>query len=329
MKKIFVKAQDDLNFQGSITTLRRIIKTQLGYKFKRCANNRSKLIQRPNIKAWCAKYLRRIRQNDALGADKKPVIYLDETWIHSHYTVAKCWRSSETTGVLKNTSAGPRWIIAHAGGETGFVDGAFLMFKAKSKTGDYHDQMNGDNFMKWLTQQLLPNMPKNCLVVIDNAPYHSFEENKPPTMNARKAELQAWLSEQNVQFDHDFTKAELYELIKKHKPPKNYVVDNMFASHGHEVLRLPPYNCDLNPIEYIWHLIKRRVADKNVSQLASEIEAMTREAVASITVDDWKREVNHVKRIEANYAEIERLEDDDFSFIINTGNYNFKYFCNK
>ncbi|CAG4969756.1 unnamed protein product [Colias eurytheme] len=183
--------------------------------------------------------LRRIRQNDALGADKKPVIYLDETWIHSHYTVAKCWQSSETPGVLKNTSAGSRWIIAHAGGETGFVDGAFLMFKAKTKTGDYHDQMNGDNFMKWLTQQLLPNMPKNCLVVIDNAPYHSFEENKPPTMNARK--------------------------------------------------------------------------------LASEIEALTREAVASITVDDWRREVNHVKRLEANYAEIERLEDDDFSFIINTG----------
>ncbi|KAJ8722270.1 hypothetical protein PYW08_004672 [Mythimna loreyi] len=83
---------------------------------------------------------------------------------------------------------------------------------------------------------------------------------------------------------------------------------------------LPPYNCDLNPIEYIWNLIKRRVADKNVKQLESEIESITLEAVASITKEDWVKEINHVKRIEQEYWQREIFEDDDsFRFIINTG----------
>lgn len=241
------------------------------------------LIQRPNIKAWRAKYLRRIRQNDALGADKKPVIYLDETWIHAHYTVKKCWQSSTASGVKKNDSAGRRWIITHAGGENGFIDGALLMFKSKLKTGDYHNEMNGANFTKWIHERLIPNLPQNAIIVIDNAPYHSMETSKPPNMTNRKAEMQSWLLEKNIKYEECFTKAELFQLINRNKPPKNYIIDNIFNSQGFEVLRLPPYNCDLNPIEYIWNLIKRRVADKNVEQLESQIESLTLEAIASIT----------------------------------------------
>ncbi|KAJ8723794.1 hypothetical protein PYW07_007774 [Mythimna separata] len=320
LKKFFAVAKEDLEFPGSRTTLRRILVESLGYKFKKCQSNRLALIQRPNIKAWRTKYLRRIRQNDALAADKKPVIYLDETWIHSHYTVKKCWQSSTTTGVRKNDSAGRRWIIAHAGGENGFIDGALLMFKSKIKTGDYHDEMNGANFTKWINEKLLPNLPKNAIIVMDNAPYHSMEASKAPNMTSRKCEMQSWLKEKNIAYEECYTKAELYEIIQRHKPPKDYIIDKIFNENGFEVLRLPPYNCDLNPIEYIWHLVKRRVADKNVLQLESEIENITLQAIASITKDDWQKEVNHVKRIEEEYWNREIFEDNDsFRFIINTG----------
>ncbi|KAJ8712954.1 hypothetical protein PYW08_008258 [Mythimna loreyi] len=320
LKKIFATAKEDLGFPGSRTTLRRILVESLGYRFKKCQSNRLALIQRPNIKAWRAKYLRRIRQNDALGVNKKPVIYLDETWIHAHYTVKKCWQSNTIPGVKKNDSAGRRWIITHAGGENGFIDGALLMFKSKTKTGDYHDEMNGANFTKWINERLIPNLPKNAIIVMDNAPYHSMEASRAPNMNSRKAEMQLWLREKHIAYDECYTKAELYQIIKRHQPPKDYVIDKIFNAHEFEVLRLPPYNCDLNPIEYIWNLIKRRVADKNVRQLESEIERITLEAIASITKEDWVKEINHVKRIEQEYWQREIFEDDDnFRFVINTG----------
>ncbi|KAF0758903.1 Uncharacterized protein FWK35_00011388 [Aphis craccivora] len=32
---------------------------------------------------------------------------------------------------------------------------------------------------------------------------------------------------------------------------------------GHEVVRLPPYHCQYNPIESIWEQVKGKVAEKN------------------------------------------------------------------
>ncbi|CAG4974205.1 unnamed protein product [Colias eurytheme] len=296
MRKIMAAAKQDLDYKGSETTLRQIMKDNLGYKFKKCYQKRLTLIERPNIQAWRAKYLRRMKENDSLGADKKPVIYIDETWIHAHYTVKKCWQSATDVGVKKNESPGRRWIIVHAGSESGFVDGALLMFKANSKTGDYHDQMNTENFSKWLKEKLIPNIPPNCIIVMDNAPYHSKEEDRTPNMGSKKEEMIKWLQANNIEFTVHNTKPELYLLIKNHKVPKKYIMDKL-AEHGHEVVRLPPYNCDLNPIEYIWNLVKQRVSDKNVEQLESRIETITLEALQSITPDDWKKEVNHVKKL--------------------------------
>ncbi|RVE52479.1 hypothetical protein evm_002873 [Chilo suppressalis] len=53
--------------------------------------------------------------------------------------------------------------------------------------------------------------------------------------------------------------------------------------------------------------------------LETEIERLTLETIASITSDDWKKEINHVKRLENVYYPKEILEEDDyFRFIINT-----------
>jgi len=38
-------------------------------------------------------------------------------------------------------------IVLHAGGDRGFVPGAELLFKAKSASGDYYDEMNHVNFV--------------------------------------------------------------------------------------------------------------------------------------------------------------------------------------
>nr|XP_034833713.1 uncharacterized protein LOC117990388 [Maniola hyperantus] len=317
LKKILAVAKEDLQFPGGKMTLRRIMVDSLGYK-NNCQSNGVDLIERYNSKALRSKYLRRIHQNDILGDDKKPIVYLFETWIHAHYTIKKCWQTSTETGAKKNDSVGCRWVIA--GGENGFLNGALLMFKTKFKTGDNHDKMYATNFMKWVNQNLIPNLPEKAIIVMDNAAYRSMEVSMAPNINTKK-EMQSWLREKNIEFEESFTKAELYKLIKRHKPPINDIIDNLFRSHGFEVLRLPPYNCNLNPIEYIWHLIKCRVANSNVEQLESQIERLTLEAIASITRDDWQREITHVKLIERQYRKREQIEDDDekFSLIIKTG----------
>lgn len=72
--------------------------------------------------------------------------------------------------------------------------------------------------------------------------------------------MQNWLRDNNIPFDEKMTKRELYAIILRTKPPKKYVVDKLMQEHGQEIVRLPSYHCDLNPIEYIWNLVKQRVA---------------------------------------------------------------------
>ena len=97
-------------------------------------------------------------------------------------------------------------------------------------------------------------MPAKSVVVMDNASYHSVREpaSIAPTTATRKGDMQLWLTANGIPFEPKMTKPQLYEIIKVSKPPFKYKVDTYLESKGHTVLRLPPYNCDLNPIELIW-----------------------------------------------------------------------------
>ena len=57
-----------------------------------------------------------------------------------------------------------------------------------------------------------------------------------------------------------------------------YKVDEFLKKKGHEVLRLPPYHCDLNPIEFIWGILKNRVAINNTTfKLEAESQRVQQE----------------------------------------------------
>jgi hypothetical protein len=43
---------------------------------------------------------------------------------------------------------------------------------AGSAKGDNHGQMNAANFEKWAVEKLIPNLPAQPVIVLDNAPYH-------------------------------------------------------------------------------------------------------------------------------------------------------------
>lgn len=307
--KLLNVLRDEIDFNASRETLRKLLR-EIGFRYKKTQSNRKVLIERNDISALRASYLHKIKQNEC--GEKKPVIFLDETFIHSSHTAGRCWQSNDVDGVLNPVSKGNRWIIVHAGGETGFVENALLVFKSNTKSGDYHDEMNNSNFKKWVTEKLLPNLHTDTLIVMDNAPYHSICINKCPNSNTKKADMQNWLTENNVEFNESFTKPQLYELIKRHRPAKQYEIDNLLRDNGHTVLRLPPYHCDLNAIEMIWSSMKRHVAEHNIGKSKAEMPQLVAEAFNKISAAEWQKYCAHVKNIENEYLKKDIYLDEPF-----------------
>ncbi|XP_050665072.1 uncharacterized protein LOC126965483 [Leptidea sinapis] len=180
--------------------------------------------------------------------------------------------------------------------------------------------MNKVNFNKWLREKLIPNLPPQSIVVMDNASYHTVQVDKAPTMSSTKSEMQSWITSKGLSYLPTMLKAQLYEIIKEHKQLPVYEADVMLEENGHKVLRLPPYHCDLNPIELIWSVLKRRVAEKNVGQEANKIVHITEEEFATITAEEWNKECEHVIKMEDQYcADGPVIDSETERFIIEVG----------
>lgn len=80
------------------------------------------------------------------------------------------------------------------------------------------------------------------------------------------------------------------------------------------MLRLPPYHCDLNPIEMAWASMKKKVAAVNIGKPSNEMPQMVNTAFDAIGVEEWRNYCRHVKKIEDAY----RLRDGhlDEPFIV-------------
>jgi hypothetical protein len=86
------------------------------------------------------------------------------------------------------------------------------MFKSGTKSGDYHHEINFDNYEIWLKTNLIPNLPPNSVLFVDNAACHNVELNPAPTFSSRKSAMIDWLS------GRDMCKPELYSFIKLREP---------------------------------------------------------------------------------------------------------------
>ena len=184
-----------------LANLRSILK-QIGFRWKKCETNRAILMERQDVVLARIKYLRQIRKYREEG---RPIIYTDETFIHTSHASQKAWQSDVNVSISK----GERCIIVDAGSEHGFVQGARLVYDGKSSSGDYHSEINSEKFMRWLRERLIPNLPPRSVVVIDNAPCHSVQENKCPNQSSRKANIQTWLTRNGVAWSNDMLKVEL------------------------------------------------------------------------------------------------------------------------
>lgn len=184
--------------------------------------------------------------------------------------------------------------------------------------------MNHKNFMRWIESQLLPNMPEKSVLVLDNASYHNVTEEKNVTSASLKSDMTTWLRERSIAFNESLTKVELYKIIQDNKSrfPPVYKLDKLLESHGHKVLRLPPYHPELNPIEKIWASVKNWVASRNTTFTMADVEALTRQRFAELPIEEWVEICRHVKEYENAQIEKEHVLDsslDHLCFTVNTG----------
>jgi hypothetical protein len=83
------------------------------------------------------------------------VVFLGETCAYADGSELKMWSDGTSQSVKKRRpTTSTRYIVLHAGTQNGFVSGASLIFVADTKSGDYHDSMNGENFEHWMSTQL-------------------------------------------------------------------------------------------------------------------------------------------------------------------------------
>ena len=99
-----------------------------------------------------------------------------------------------------------------------------------------------------------------------------------------------------------------------------YVVDEMTKTAGHEVVRLPPYHCELNPIELALSQVKRFI--KELFTLTA-VKELTYRAFDQVGPANWKKLGEHAyvkQAFKDKYLHDDGLQEECVDeFIISVG----------
>lgn len=155
------------------------------------------------------------------------------------------------------------------------------------------DQQRFEHWINGLISLLEP----NSVIVFNNAPYHGKELNPKPTKFSKKSEIIEWLRHQKVPFCDSMMRGELLNLVKMTKVRKQYKVDEIVRSQGHEVLRLPDSIYYVAPFEF-WPAVISEIKKEDIiaedSFLDKLTEAATGEAINKSEINKIVRDMEQV-----------------------------------
>ena len=162
------------------------LKLFFSFYFRYCKNGSQKRFKESNhLIEKRHTYLRSIRKYRQEGRE---IVYLDETWLNANHAAKGDWLSVPSTstsafeppregsGRLLPRGKGSRLIILDVGSsQQGMLPDCALVFKSKTNSQDYHEEMNVECFTEWFKGTLLPKLKPASAIVMDrpNAPYHS------------------------------------------------------------------------------------------------------------------------------------------------------------
>jgi len=269
----------------------------------------SELLERDDLVTWRQNYLSTIKQYRAQG---RPIYYLDEKWVNAGETHSRTWVDSSvlsrrdafkrglTTGQKEPSGKGKRLIVLHIGSSDGFVPGGLLCFESKTNSSDHPT-----TFFEWFVK-ILRLLKDNAVIIMDNASYHSVEKDPTPVRSWKKQDIINWMESKGEVVIQPIVKAVLLERVKKIKSEhEKYVIDEYAKENNKTVLRLPPYHCELNPIELAWSSVKHYVRTHNNTYKIKDVQELLKQGVEHVTQEMWTNFVEHVVKEEHKFWKID------------------------
>lgn len=301
----------------SIRTLSRAL-DRWGFEFGKGVRTQH-LKEKDHIVVSRQRYLRAIRNNRSPikeGAVVRSEVYIDESYVNKNHSYDFTWYVEEDgPWIQKPTGKGERLIIMNAITKDGWVPGAKNVFKSTRKTGDYHGQMNAQQFQKWFSEMLLPNIPSNSIIIMDNASYHkALTEDSVPMATSSKEKIRSWLEKNDIPCRDDCLKIELIAMLNKIAPNPTYIIDEIAERNGHTVLRTPPYHPELQPIEICWGVVKNEVG-RNCNFTMQNLENQLEKAFKKVTSETCDKIIRKIRQVEDKFweedAKMDRLWEEE------------------
>lgn len=310
-KHIAALLKSEFNLKIHKRTVQRHL-VRMGFCWSRTKKNIKSLRESDRVRQQRHDYLYEIRKNQNLQSDKRyDLVYLDESFLHHHHATQFSW-FSDGDFVERSAGKGRRWCFIHAIVEKGMLENTLLIFEGKKAKGDYHKQFNHQVFQKWFQEQLLPNIPKRCLIVMDRCSFHMVGKESVIPKQMRKAELQEWLTINGFNWEEKWLKPRLIEEVENRRNKKTMV--EIFAENaGHRVLFLPVHHPELNPIELVWNTTKEYCArlfsnETGFQDQRTHLEEAFRKEINS---EYCTKVFRHVRQIEKKYWETDLILDDE------------------
>jgi len=146
---------------------------------------------------------------------------------------------------------------------------------------------------------------------------------KSPNNSWNKNEIILWLENHGTVVDRSYLKWELLQMVRKLNIKKSYIVDGLLKSHGHKVLRLAQYHCELNPIEKVWAEMKKYVESNNKFTETSieSIEKLIHDSFKNLKPGLWESCCKHISEVEEEFWRSDGLMDgiiDEFIIDFNS-----------
>ena len=316
-KHIVALMKDEFELEIQERTMRRHL-ARMGFCWSRTKKQKRSLRESSRVRQQRHDYLHKIKKNQILRYNEQyHLVYLDESFLHHHYGAQFSW-FSDGDFAERSSGKGRRWCFVHALTEEGLIEGALLIFEAKKSRGDYHQQFDHKVFQKWFREQLLPNLSKRCLIVMDRCPFHMVCKDPVIPGQMRKAELQEWLTHNGFNWEENWLRPRLIEEVEG-KRDKKTMVEIFAEENGHRVLFLPVHHPELNPIELVWNTAKGECARLFSNKTSFQDQRIRLQDAFKGKIDSeyCSEAFKHVRQFEERYWEIDLELDDELD---NNGN---------
>ena len=121
------------------------------------------------------------------------------------------------------------------------------------------------------------------MIVIDNAPYHSRNDETYPVSKWKKQQYIDWLKSKDIAVPKKNLRAKLWAMCKQERdryPAK--IVESIAKKQDMKLCASPPHHCELNPIEMVWGVLKNYVATENKDMTLKSVEELFRKRHAEL-----------------------------------------------